>query len=120
MSDMDDILALGLEVLADHKGEALSYRAGESGDFTALVGFCLEVDQVPEPQYDEDDKVTVVKWSGRMHGPLTPVLATGMQIRDGKSGKDWAIESARLGNKQVCMLWRHEVVATGPDLKDQS
>jgi hypothetical protein len=120
MSDLDDILAFGLSVLADHKGEDLSWRAGESGDFTALTGFCLEVDRVGEPIYDEDDHATVQKRTATLHGPLTPALSQGGQVRDGKGGKDWSIESVKLGNKQVCLLWRHEVLGTGPDRGGQA
>lgn len=120
MSDMDDMLALGLSTLATTKGEDLSWRAGESGGFTALTGFCLEVDRVGEPVFDEDDKATVQKRTATLHGPLTPVLSQGGQVRDGKGGLDWTIESVKLGNKQVCLLWRHEVLATGPDRGGQA
>lgn len=115
MGDLDDQLAYGLSCLASTKVEALSYRAGESGDFTALTGFCLEAERVGEPQYDEDGKAYIQKFTATLHGPLTPVLSEDGQIRDAKGGKDWAIESVRRGNKQVLLLWRHEVLATGPD-----
>jgi hypothetical protein len=120
MSIMDDILAAGLSSLATIKGEDLSWRAGESGSWTDLTGFCLEVDRVGEPVYDEDDKVTLIKRTATLHGPLTPVLSQGGQVRDGKGGLDWSIESTELGNKQVCLLWRHEVLATGPDRGGQA
>ncbi len=120
MSDMSDILAAGLAVLAEIEGHSLDYRTTEAGAWVALSGFCLNEQRVGEPQYDSDDQVTEQKRIATLKGPVSPAIAKDYQIRDNTTGRTWAVESVSFSQQQVCILWRTEVGAHGPDLKDQS
>jgi len=119
MSDMSDILALGLAVFVDINGDALGYRVGTSGSFTALPGFTINHDRIGEPQYDDDDRVMAQRETATVKGPLAPVLVKGYQVQD-SGGSTWAIESVKSDQQQVCTLWREVVAEHGPDRKDNA
>lgn len=120
MSDMSDILSVGLAVLAEFNGDSLDYRTTEAGAWVALSGFAINEQRVSEPQYDSDDQVTEQKRIATLKGPATPAIAKNHQIRDNTTGRIWAVESVSFSQQQAIILWRTETGAHGPDLKDQS
>lgn len=120
MSMMSDILAQGLSVLATFKGLNLDYRTSEVGAWTALTGFDLIEQRVPEPQYDADDHVVEQKRLATLKGPVSPAILKGYEIRDNTTGRTWAVESVSFSQQQVVILWRTEVGEHGADRGDQA
>ncbi len=115
MSDMSDILAMGLQVLTDVTGGDLEYRTTEAGNWADLPGFTLEEQRVGEPQYDEDDHVVGQRRIATLKGPRTPALVKDYEVRDNVTGRIWAVEAESNSQQGVYTLWRTEVGTHGPD-----
>lgn len=115
MSDMSDILAMGLSALAAVTGANLEYRTTSAGAWVALSGFVLEEQRVGEPQYDEDDHIVGQRRIASLKGPRTPALVKDYEVRDNVTGRTWAVESESNSQQGVYTLWRTEVGAHGPN-----
>lgn len=115
MSSMSDILANGLAALATAKGESVGYRTGTSGSFTALTGFVLIQQRVPEPSFSDRDEQEQQIFNAVLKGPLSPAMAIGYQIQDTVTGYVWAVRSIKNDVQQVCTLERTEATSFTPD-----
>lgn len=115
MSLVSNALASALAAVSAARGEALAYRAAVgTGSWVTLTGFVLDRDDVQVPYHDDQQQAEQTVGSGRLSGPLTPVLAVGMGIQDG-NGNEWAIETAELDQQQLCTVRRTTVANAGPD-----
>ncbi|MBA3591562.1 hypothetical protein [Methylibium sp.] len=115
MSTISTALAQALAAVATARGESLSYRAAVgTGSYIALSGFVLDRDEIAPPFHDEQQAAEETVRSGRLCGPLTPVLTVGMGIRDGNN-QEWAIETAELDQQQLCTVRRTTVANAGPN-----
>jgi hypothetical protein len=115
MSAVSDALARGLSALATAKGEALAYQAGVSGGFTALTGFVLIQQRVPDPSFSESDEQEQQVFNAVLKGPATPALAVGYQIQDTVTSYVWAVRSIKNDVQQVCMLERTKATNFTPN-----
>ncbi len=116
MSNMSDALASALSVISTFEGVTLGYRTGVSGSFTALTGWAIHKDRVPQSQYDERTGGDIQIHSMMVKGPLSPAMVKGYQIQVGGSATDiWAVESVTTHAQQICLCRRAPVATLGPD-----
>lgn len=115
MSLVSNALATAIAAVSTARGEALAYRAAVgTGSWTVLTGFVLDRDDVQVPYHDDMQQAEQTVRSGRLCGPLSPVLAVGMGIQDG-DGNEWAVETAELDQQQLCAVRLATVANAGPD-----
>lgn len=115
MSIVSTALENALAMVASAIGETLAYSAEiGAAPYTTLTGFVLDRDEIVPPAFDEQQAAEEIVRTGRLSGPLTPVLAAGMGIRDG-NGDVWAIETAELDQQQLCLVRRVVVANAGPN-----
>ncbi len=115
MSLVGNALTSALSIVADAKGETLSYRIDDTRSWVALSGFVLDRDDVLAPAYEDDAHAEATVHSGRLSGPLSPRLDVGYQVKDG-SGDIWAVVSPpELDQQQLCSLRRTLVDNAGPN-----
>lgn len=104
MSVVGDALAVGLVALSGAIGASLQYRTGTSGGFTALTGWVLIQNRVDPIMFDESRAAEEQQRTASLKGPVSPLMVQGYQVQDITTGIIWAIQSAKLGPHQVCVL----------------
>lgn len=114
MSSLSDAMSLALGAIADHKGESLAYRTTHVGSTTALSGWVLHRDRVPQPQFLTDRQAESEVKEGYLKGPLSPAMAIGYEVVDGNS-EAWVIESVMSDQQQICRVKRSRTIALAPD-----
>ena len=115
MSIISDALTKGLAALATAKGETVGYRVATSGAFTALNGFVLIQQRVPEPTFSDSDEQEQQTFSATLKGPASPAMVVGYQIQDTITGYVWAVRSIKNDVQQVCTLARVEALNLTPN-----
>ena len=114
MSDLSDALATALDAVADLQGESLTYRTTHAGSTSALTGFVLHRERVPNLLFQGDRQAEVEDKTGTLKGPLTPAMAIGYEVIDANS-EAWAIESVMKDQQQICRVRRVRTAVLGPD-----
>lgn len=114
MSLITDAMTQALSIISTAKGEALLWSATIGGTYAALTGFVLDRDEPVAPQYDDSTQGEAYIHTGRLSGPLSPVLALGYFIKDGENNY-WVIERVDNDQQQLCSVKRTFVAHMGPD-----
>lgn len=116
MSALSDAMSAALGAVSSFDGIVLEYRAGQSGGWTALTGFVLHKDRVPQLNFDDRGAMEVQAHNAALKGPLAPALAVGHQVRAGSADTDiWNVESAMTKGQAIYLLRRSKVGKLGPD-----
>lgn len=111
---MSDSLADALSEVSSFKGESLTYRTTHTGGTSALTGFVLHRDRVPQPTFIADRGAEAEVKEATLKGPLTPAMAIGYEVIDGNS-EAWVVESVMKDQQQICRCKRSKTIALAPD-----
>ena len=114
MSDLSDAMTSALSAISTLKGESLAYRTTHSGGTSALTGFVLHRDRVPQPSFIADRQAEAEVKEATLKGPLTPAMAIGYEVVDGNS-EAWVVESVMKDSQQICRMKRVRTIALAPD-----
>ncbi len=114
MSLVGDALSSALSIVADAKGESLSYRIDDTRAWVALSGFVLDRDDVVPPIFEEDQHAEATVRTGRLSGPLSPTFDVGYQVKDG-NGDIWAVFTVQKDQQQLATVRFTTVDNAGPN-----
>ncbi len=114
MTDMADALATALSAIGTFKGESLTYRTTHAGQTSALTGFVLHRDRVPQPSFLAERSAEAEVKEATLKGPLTPAMSIGYEIIDANS-EAWVVESVMKDSQQICRCKRDRTISLGPD-----
>jgi hypothetical protein len=111
-------MTTALSTLSTFKGDSLSYATSAGGSFTALTGFIIQQEPVPEPDFNDGNHTPMQTRRAICKGPITPAFAIGYQIKDSTQSPalTWAVEGVLFESQQIATLSRKErVLSAGPD-----
>jgi hypothetical protein len=114
VTDLSDALTTALAAVSTFKGETLTYRTTHTGSTSALTGFVLHRDRVPQPSFLSERQAEAEVKEATCKGPLTPALAIGYEIVDGNS-EAWLVESVMKDSQQICRVKRVRTISLAPD-----
>ncbi len=114
MTDMADALATALSAIGTFKGESLTYRTTHAGQTSALTGFVLHRDRVPQPSFLSERQAEAEVKEATLKGGLTPAMVVGYEVIDGNS-EAWVVESVMKDSQQICRMKRSRTIALNPD-----
>jgi hypothetical protein len=107
-------MASALSAVSSFKNETLRYRTTHAGSLTALTGWVLHRDRVPQPSFIGDRQAEAEVKEGFLKGPLTPAMSVGYEVVDGNS-EAWVVESVMADSQQICRVKRSRTIALAPD-----
>jgi hypothetical protein len=114
MTNLSDALATALSAISTFKGETLTYRTTHTGGTSALTGFVLHRDRVPQPSFLSERQAEAEVKEATLKGPLTPAMAIGYEVVDGNS-EAWVVESVMKDSQQICRAKRVRTTVLAPD-----
>lgn len=114
MSTISNALARANAIIARVKGETLSYSTTFAGTYTDIPDFVFDRDEPIPATFDGYSQAEAFVSSGRVSGPVTPVLAEGAFIKD-SNGHIFAIERVDFDQQQLASVKRTVVDNGGLD-----